>query len=381
MRRYELALLTLLATLFFSACQPVLLTPVPPVGSPDEQASTGSMAKATAVPEPTERPVFNEFEYLPGVMFQATRFTSQALADNLIGDPAERDVWIQLPPDYDTSDKHYPVVYVLHGFLGGEASLVRDVGLALKQLLDAGEAEEMILVYLNANNRFGGSQYRSSPTIGDYETYITQELMELIDANFRTLPHRDSRGLLGCSMGGDGAIHLAFTYPEVYGVAVAVSSTPDYERDPSRERSKKYILKSPASLSEASSLPWQARHYVALAAVAASNPDLPPLYLDMPFEFGEDGTQIVPEVFDQINALDMVHEVQDYLDQPTRLNGVLFYHGEQDLLPPIEMVQNFSQMLTELGVEHEVLTVRGGHCDLDYKPALQFLSEHLLFEE
>lgn len=52
----------------------------------------------------------------------------------------------------------------------------------------------MIFVFPDANNQLKGSIYLSSPTIGDYETYITQEVVDLVDTTYRTIPDRNSRG-------------------------------------------------------------------------------------------------------------------------------------------------------------------------------------------
>jgi S-formylglutathione hydrolase FrmB len=93
----------------------------------------------------------------------------------------------------------------------------------------------MILVLPDGNNKFQGSNYLSSPTIGDYETYIARELVAQVDAKYRTIAQRDSRGITGCSMGGDGAMHLALTFPDVYSVAAPMSATYDFANDPTVE--------------------------------------------------------------------------------------------------------------------------------------------------
>ena len=90
----------------------------------------------------------------------------------------------------------------------------------------------MIFIFPDASNQLKGSMYLSSPTIGDYETYITQELVELVDATYRTIPNRNSRGITGCSMGGDGSIYLALKYPGVFSAAAPASATYDWARNP-----------------------------------------------------------------------------------------------------------------------------------------------------
>jgi len=307
------------------------------------------------------------------------QITSLALANNLIGDPTTRDFYIYLPTDYDTSEKHYPVVYVLHGFeqsiLGGA-----DILLNLDKMLADGEAEEMIYVFIDGNNRYGGSWYTSSPTIGDYESYIVRDLVGHIDANYRTLPDQKSRGITGCSMGGDGTLHLALSYPETFGVAVPISA--GYIGELGSWWNTILLPAIPEDFGDFSLLGDPAQYYIAGAAAAAPDSDQPPFYLDMPFEIVDGETVIVQEVYKKINAVYPVNDLDDYLDQPVRLRGILLYHGEADYIFPVEAVREFDEILGELGIEHEYLEVKNqGHCILDYAPVITFLSDHLLFDQ
>ena len=376
--------LLLAVIMLLAACQPVspaaFETPLsgPEVTAPEATFETDLQPTATATPsEPAD---FIELT-LTGVDLLIGEITSPALADNLIGDPETRKVMIHLPPDYAASDKHYPVVYVLHYYGGSEISHVVEVGRAMNRLLEDGDIEEMILVYPNADSRFGGSKYLSSPTIGDYETYLTQDLVNFIDANFRTLAQRESRGVTGCSMGGDGAMYLALAYPDVYSVTAPVSIMPDLMRDPQWEEAWAMLGESPADFSEFQRLPWKVRSRIALAAAVAPNPDKPPFYLDMPYEMVDGEAQIVTEVMDKAIAKDMIHALEGYLDQPIRLTNVLLYHGEFDPISPVEFVRDYDKLLSDRGVDHEYLEAPAGHCNLNYAPVLQFMSDNLTFEE
>lgn len=314
--------------------------------------------------------------------------TSEALAGNLLGDPTTRKVWVRLPPGYDYSDKRYPVVYVLHDFARDTqevADLLSMVCYFAEPLMAAGDVGEMILVSPDASNQLGASYYRSSPTIGDYETYVTQELVGYMDANYRTIANRDGRGLMGCGMGGDGAMHLALTYPEVFGAVAAVEGIFDLEELPSWEHARAGFGGTPQDLEEWSQLPGIIQFYISQAAVAAPNPDNPPFYLDMPFEVVDGEPQIVEEVREKIIAGDSMHDVEAYLDQPTRLNGIMIYHGKNDPDIPVEQARALDRLLTDLGLEHQYLEEVGGgaqgRCNsMNYTHALQFMSDHLTFE-
>jgi len=241
----------------------------------------------------------------------------------------------------------------------------------------------MIFVFPDANNQLKGSIYLSSPTIGDYETYITQEVVDLVDTTYRTIPDRNSRGGTGCSMGGDGSIYLALKYPGVFSVAAPASATYDWARDPImwKEGPELLMESPPEDINGFWRLPWQAQALFAAAAAAASNPDKPPFYLDMPVALVDGKAEIVPEVFGRIVAADPTHQVERYLAQPERLRAIALYHGDGDPYAPVELAQSFDRLLSARGIEHEYVEATAGHCNFYFGPIVQFMSDHLVGEE
>src|SRR3984885_1195888 len=122
----------------------------------------------------------------------------KSLEGNLEGDSPDRDVFVYLPPSY-AIDKHrrYPVVYFIHGY-GVKAELYWNsmtVPATADKEMGDGTAHEMILVHPDAYTLYNGSMYSNSPTTGDWETYITHDLVNYIDSHYRTIANRDSRGL------------------------------------------------------------------------------------------------------------------------------------------------------------------------------------------
>ncbi len=104
----------------------------------------------------------------------------KSLEGNLEGDSPDRDVIVYLPPSYQTNkNQHYPVVYFLHGYgIGAEAYWnMMKVADATDRDIAAGTVKEMILVHPDANTIYNGSMYSNSPTTGDWEAYITQDLV------------------------------------------------------------------------------------------------------------------------------------------------------------------------------------------------------------
>lgn len=313
--------------------------------------------------------------------WETFQFTSQALADNLIGDPATRTIDVYLPPGYEASDQRYPVVYALHGVFTNQKDDILGMGKQLNSLIAEGESSEMILIFPDGDNLFGGGHYLSSATIGDYESYIAKELVAHVDSNYRTIPNRDARGITGCSMGGNGAMHLAFNFPDIFSSAAAVSGIYAYENHPDWEQTKENYWEElhPDNLDRIVALPWDMEWIFGLAAAAAPNPDNTPFYFDLPFEIVDDEVIIVPKVLQKIIDANVVNDLHKYLDQPVRLQGIAIYHGVYDDLTPADLSLSFSKILTDLNVEHEYIEVDDGHCDIlwDYSDVLKFMSANL----
>jgi S-formylglutathione hydrolase FrmB len=150
-----------------------------------------------------------------------------SLEGNLEGDPADRDVFVYLPPSYASpAGRRYPVVYFLHGY-GATAEAywkLMVVPDASNKVMNAGTVHEMIVVLPDAHTIDDGSMYSNSPTTGDWEGYITRDLVAYIDSHYRTIANRESRGLAGHSMGGYGTLRLAMKYPDVFSSIYAMSS-------------------------------------------------------------------------------------------------------------------------------------------------------------
>lgn len=129
---------------------------------------------------------------------------------------------IYLPPGYDSSARRYPVLYMLHG-LGGHYSEWVAYGLAdaAEQLLAAGRIEPLIIVFPQGDQNYWANHAGSrGERWGDY---LANDVVGHIDATYRTLPGAGTRAIGGLSMGGFGALHLALTCPDVFGVVGAHS--------------------------------------------------------------------------------------------------------------------------------------------------------------
>jgi len=142
-----------------------------------------------------------------------------ALVGNLAGEPADRTVFVYLPPSYATErSRRYPVAYMLHGYgLTGERWMTfAKMSDAADRVMATGSVKEMILVNPDSWTKNGGSMYSSSPTSGDWEAFMADDLVKYIDSHYRTIATRESRGLGGHSMGGYGTVRIGMKRPDVF---------------------------------------------------------------------------------------------------------------------------------------------------------------------
>lgn len=149
--------------------------------------------------------------------------TSASLADNPLGDPACRALAVYTPPGYDAQgSQRYPVLYGLHGYTGDVGALVAtrpwetNVVQWFDRLIARGSMAPAILALVDGNTRLGGSQYVDSLHNGAYATYVVRDVVDAIDARYRTIARPGGRAVFGKSSGGFGALHLSMEYPGTF---------------------------------------------------------------------------------------------------------------------------------------------------------------------
>jgi S-formylglutathione hydrolase FrmB len=130
---------------------------------------------------------------------------------------------IYLPPTYDSDpNRHYPVVYMLHG-AGGHYSEWVAYGLPemAEDLIWDGQIQPLIIVMPQGDHSYFVNHVG---TDGErWGDYIAFDLIAHIDTTYRTIPQPSSRAIGGLSMGGFGALQLAFTHPDIFGAVGAHS--------------------------------------------------------------------------------------------------------------------------------------------------------------
>jgi endo-1,4-beta-xylanase len=153
----------------------------------------------------------NDGERVEGVVHRTFRSTAMG-----------RDVGynLYLPPPYAAEPlRRFPVVYHLHGRTDSESTHLYNLRL-LVEAVRAGAVPPCICVYAYAGRLSFFTDWKNGPVKSET---VVLELVRHIDANFRTKAEREHRGLIGWSMGGWGALKLAFRHPELFSAAASLS--------------------------------------------------------------------------------------------------------------------------------------------------------------
>lgn len=130
---------------------------------------------------------------------------------------------VYLPPDYQTSSRRYPVVYLLHGYTDDESGWVQfgEIQQAADRAIDAREIPPMIIAMPDGGVTWYINDHQNKVR---FEDMFVQEFIPRIDSTFRTRPDREFRGVSGLSMGGFGALVYAFHHPDVFAACAAFSA-------------------------------------------------------------------------------------------------------------------------------------------------------------
>lgn len=161
----------------------------------------------------------------------------------------DRRLTVYTPAGYETSGRNYPVLYLLHG-MGGDEDAWSELGRAtqiLDNMIASGEVRPMIVVMPNGNVDMPAAPGQSHLGLtvphtdlphtmeGTFEDAFP-EIVNFIDANYRTRRDKDSRAVAGLSMGGFHSLHISKDYPDMMGYVGLFSAAVDPFRPESRER-------------------------------------------------------------------------------------------------------------------------------------------------
>jgi S-formylglutathione hydrolase FrmB len=151
-----------------------------------------------------------------GKVMESLQFKS-----GLVGYPVEYSIY--LPPDYEISQRSYPVLYLLHGYSDdetgwiqfGEANIIADKGIVY------GDFPPCIIVMPDGKVSWYCNSYDGKDP---WEDMFVKEFIPFIEKEYRIRPQKEFRAIAGLSMGGNGALMLSMRHPDLFSSCVAMSA-------------------------------------------------------------------------------------------------------------------------------------------------------------
>jgi len=156
----------------------------------------------------------------PPLTTAAGRIECNSLPSKTLAHPV--NYCVILPPSYDADKtRRFPILYFFHGLGDNEQMFIHAGGFNLVQdLWERGQIGEFLIVTPHADATF---YINSRDGKVRYEDFLVQEFLPGVETRYRTRPGRANRGVAGVSMGGYGALHLAFRHPQLFSAVSAHS--------------------------------------------------------------------------------------------------------------------------------------------------------------
>jgi enterochelin esterase-like enzyme len=329
-------------------------------------------------------PVCVAAEYHRGTV--VTEMIHSANLENEMGENATRAISVYLPPGYADSDQRYPVIHFLHGFTG-DNKMLEPVAPLLDQAIATRRIRPFIMAISDQKTTYDGSFYSNSGVFGNWEDFTVHDVVDYVDSHFRTLAVAESRGITGHSMGGYGALLLAMKHPDVFSTVYGLSPG-------ALAIVREYGPNSPTfrELSQITTEEELAKTYFGKVMVAfgrswSPNPDKPPFYTDLPFDFSSGELEVNEAALQKWYDNMPLYMIDDHRENLLKLRAIKFDWGRNAGDRFTTQCEMFSQRLENAGITHFAEEYIGTHISDIFTPEgrlpqqlLPFFDYYLDFE-
>ena len=305
------------------------------------------------------------------------KFLAPSLQNNKGGEDPNRRLTIYLPPDYEKSNKRYPVLYFLHGFATDDETMNKYVDFQplMDSAIKAGVLRASILVLPNSLTKYFGSFYTNSEVAGNWADFIGRDVVDYVDKNFRTRPDRNSRGLFGHSMGGNGALKLAMLFSDRFSAVYAMSpgglhfaddlrlSHPAFRRVSQQKNIDS--LRTAVPFDDFERFPFYEMLYASMARMYSPNINDKGLQADQPIQY-VNGKMIVNEaVLQKWESNFVINMIEDHIAELKSLTALKIDWGRNENFKHIPYTNlEVSKKLEAFGIRHFAEEYIGDHVNM-----------------
>jgi len=317
---------------------------------------------------------------------------SEILKKNPAGDKNVRDIIVYLPPGYEESDKNFPTVYCLTGFAARGQMLLNynaftpNLAERMDKLISENKIQPMLVVMPDCFTRYGGSQYINSSATGNYEDYLTREIVPLVDENFRTVNDKNARAVMGKSSGGYGALMMAMRHADLFGLACSISGDCYFEFEflPSFPHAFRAIKGNPKAFIEKfwnederkGKHDFDALNTIGMSACYSPNSAVE-IGFDLPFDLKTG--ELRDEIWRKWLAHDPVRLVEKSVENLKSLKLLYIEAGTRDEFALDIGAKILCKKLCDFDVSHIHEEFDDGHFNISYRynRCLQLISQHI----
>jgi hypothetical protein len=284
-----------------------------------------------------------------------TRHTidSRALANNTVGMNPSRSILVYVPPGYETSTERYPTVYYLPGYASSTWGFPSATQTDLA--IEDGRLPPAIIVVVNASTNVLGTMFLNSAVFGMWEDFILEEVIPLVDGEYRTIADPRRRALTGWSAGGYSAVLLPLRNPGVWGAIGTNDAAMQVACPNQRPRA--------ATMQEAIDVGVAANDLFALITLQmgttiSPNPDSP-MQFDITRDW--DARETIPEVRAMWDEYCFQHEasVDRWRDAILEQHMMAITVGASNVTSNGDMIS----LLEGVGANVKSIPIEGGHGD------------------
>ncbi|MEN0652900.1 MULTISPECIES: alpha/beta hydrolase [Hyphobacterium] len=322
---------------------------------------------------------------------ETIRVDSQAVANNVLGDPTRRRIDVYIPHGSDGAG--LPLLVDLVGFTGGGPahtnwkSFGENAPERLDRLIGSGAMPPVVVAFPDCFTRLGGNQYINSSAMGNWDDFLLTEAVPAIEAEFGC-GGAGRRGVFGKSSGGYGAMVHALLHPDFWSGAACMSGDMGFELMFATDfaATLRALAKHDGSiksfLDKLESNPKPSGddiHVLMILAMAATYDPAPDEYLGIRLPVTMDTCERIEKRWANWMKWDPIEMLDQHGEGLKKLKALWIECGDVDQYNLLYGARIMTKRLTAIGIEHEYREFPDNHSSIDYRldEVLPFLAKAL----
>lgn len=304
---------------------------------------------------------------------------SQAISNNMLGDPTRRRVDIYVPAGHDAAG--LPLLVDLVGFTAGGPkhtnwlNFGENVPERADRLIAEGKMAPCVIAFPDCFTRLGGNQYVNSAAMGNWADFLIEEVVPAVETELGC-GGDGRRGVFGKSSGGYGAMVHALLYPDFWSAAASHSGDMGFELMFAADfaHTLRRIAKHGGSIEsfiaafeDARKVDGSDLHALMMLAMAASYDPDPDSYLGIRLPVTMDTCERIPERWAQWLTWDPLVIAETRGEGLKALKALYIDCGDVDQYNLVYGARRMSKLLTGMGVEHVYEEFPDNHSSVDYR--------------